>query len=239
MGTAILPAPHPTRSAALREPPSPTGEGSQVVRIWFVLRQSLPGFGFSPHPSLPPLGGRWPEGPDEGVCSRLFCASHCHASPARDARLPFVSGLKQARFAVLRFLALAAVHPRCSRRLRASHCHAARPPRRHTAHRCAENAAGFAGLFFDLRGSLCACSRALRASLLSRCGLAPWPVRLPSVSGWSPGRSRGPALALATVQAYLWGYPPRFLCNSPAPGNTASSPPCPSDAGGSGRSCGG
>ena len=38
----------------------------------------------------------------------------------RHARLPSVSGLKQGRFASLRFLALAPVHPRCSARLRAS-----------------------------------------------------------------------------------------------------------------------
>ena len=61
-------------------------------------------------------------------------------------------------------LALAPVHPPCSRRLSASHCHASRPSRRHTARSSAENAAGFAGLFFGLWGSLCTCSRALSAS---------------------------------------------------------------------------
>ena len=44
----------------------------------------------------------------------------CHVSPAHDARLPSGSGLKQARFAVLRFRPFAPVHPRCSRRLSAS-----------------------------------------------------------------------------------------------------------------------
>ena len=44
----------------------------------------------------------------------------CHASPARDARLPSVSDLKQNRCAVLRFRVLASVHPRCSRRLSTS-----------------------------------------------------------------------------------------------------------------------
>ncbi len=61
-------------------------------------------------------------------------------------------------------LALAPVHPPCSRRLSASHCHASHPSRRHTARSSAENAAGFAGLFFGLWGSLCTCSRALSAS---------------------------------------------------------------------------
>ena len=41
----------------------------------------------------------------------------CHASPVRCGRLPSASGLKQARFAALRFRALAPVHPPGSRRL--------------------------------------------------------------------------------------------------------------------------
>ena len=43
--------------------------------------------------------------------------------------------------------------------------HASRPPQRHTAHHSAGNAAASGRLFPGLRGSLCACSRALGRSV--------------------------------------------------------------------------
>ncbi len=70
-----------------------------------------------------------------------------------------------------------------------SPCHASGPPRRHTAHHSAGNAAGLRpGLFSGLRGSLCACSRALRASAFLARGA--WPGGV--LTAWHQGAVRTP-----------------------------------------------
>ena len=79
-------------------------------------------------------------------------------------------------------------------------CHASHPPRRHTAHRSTENAAGCAVLFFGLRGLLCACSgcSALLLSRFARLAAGSLSLRLGLVLGLF-----GPALVLAPLQAPL------------------------------------
>ena len=115
---------------------------------------------------LPPLGEGAPVRPLGRMRGRL--SASCHASPVRDGRLPCVSDLKQARFAALRFRALAPVHPPCSRRLSASPCHASHPPRRRISRTTRQNPSGavpLLGLLPPLPSyPPPACSRVLSAS---------------------------------------------------------------------------
>ena len=70
-------------------------------------------------------------------------------------------------------------------------CHAARPPRRHTVPPSAKNTLRLtAQLLFRLRGSLCACSRALRASYLFSRQATPGGVAASSIPLASPLRGK-------------------------------------------------
>lgn len=87
-------------------------------------------------------------------------------------------------------------------------CHAARPPRRPTVLRSAENTAGLCPSCFSVCAAHC-CPAPGRSAL--RCHVSPArDARLPDHSGWCPGPT-GPPLALAPVHPCCSRRLKRFL----------------------------